>query len=95
MCLVDTGSAVTLVHFRLWKQGRAAKRGESLQPHLGGPVVTANGEPLTILGQSSSRIQIAGTEFTHTVLVTADIGQDCLLGADFLVAHGFVINMGA
>lgn len=49
--------------------------------------------PLTILGESKSRIQLAGGEFVHNILVTEDIRQDCLLGADFLVLHGVVLDL--
>ena len=36
---------------------------------------------------------LAGTDFTHNVLVSGNVTQDCLLGADFLAAHGFVIDL--
>ena len=53
LLLVDTGSAVTIIHRRLWEQGRgAAERARSkLQKATGGPIVAANGESLSILGQ--------------------------------------------
>ena len=53
----------------------------------------ANGDPLQILGQTQSHIHLAGTDFTHNVLVSGNVTQDCLLGADFLAAHGFVIDL--
>ena len=84
--LVDTGSAVTIVHRRVWERGK-------LRPVAGGPVVVANGEPLQILGQAESHIHLAGGDFTHNVLGTGDVSQDCLLGADFLASHGFVIDL--
>ena len=55
--------------------------------------MVANGEPLQILGQAESHIHLAGGDFTHNVLVTGDVSQDCLLGADFLASHGFVIDL--
>ena len=93
--LVDTGSAVTLVHQRVWERGEVARHGGVLQPPASGPVVTANGEPLTILGQTSSRIQVAGQDLPHNILVSSDVSQDCLLGADFLLAYGFVVDMAS
>ena len=89
--LVDTGSAVTIVHRRLWERGQGDVR--KLQQVSGGPVVVANGEPLHILGQTQSKIHLAGIEFAHNVLITGDVSQDCLLGADFLTSHGFVIDL--
>lgn len=39
LLLVDTGSAVTIIHRRLWEQGQAS----TLQKVDGGPIVAANG----------------------------------------------------
>lgn len=79
---------------QVWEQGEVARQGGVLQPSAG-PVVTANGEPLTILGQTGSHIQVAGQDLSHNVLVSSDVSQDCLLGADFLLAYGFVVNMAS
>ncbi len=54
--------------------------------------MVANGEPLKILGIAEVVIHVADTDFTHEVLVTDQVFQDCLLGADFLVPNGFVID---
>ena len=48
----------------------------------------ANGNPLQMLGQTQSHIHLA-----RNVLVSGNVTQDCLLGADFLAAHGFVIDL--
>jgi len=48
---------------------------------------------LQILGQTQSHIHLAGTDFTYNVLVSGNVTQDCLLGADVLAAHGFVIDL--
>ena len=86
--LVDTGSAVTIVHERAW-----CPLQQSLQK-VNRPVIAANGEPLSILGRTEIRIVIAGKEFLHQVLIARDITQECILGADFLITHGFVIDLG-
>ena len=83
--LVDTGSAVTIVHERAW-----CPLQQSLQK-VNRPVIAANGEPLSILGRTEIRIVIAGKEF---LLIARDITQECILGADFLISHGFVIDPG-
>ena len=57
--------------------------------------MVANGESLSILGQTTSRIQVAGEEYTHDVMVADDVSQDCLLGADFLASHEFVTDVGS
>ena len=88
--LVDTGSAVTLIHSRVWKK---------LQPKYGcleeAPrVVAANGLPLKILGQVLVDVRVASVHASHRVLVADDISHDCLLGVDFLGANNFTIEVG-
>lgn len=93
--LVDTDSAVTIVHQHLWERGRntGQRKFRKLQQITGSPVVTANGEPLSIIGQTRSKISLASKEFDHEILVSNDVSQDCLLGADFLSAHGFTLDI--
>lgn len=91
--LVDTGSAVTILHRRLWERGKAMGHSRKLHQLIGRPVVAANREPLSILGQSKSKISLGGEEFTQEVLIADDISQDCLLVADFLQTHGFTIDL--
>lgn len=91
LLLVDTGSAVTIIHRRLWEQGQAS----TLQKVDGGPIVAANGQSLFILGQVKSHLLLAGGEFIYDVLVADDVSQDCLLSADFLTAHGFIIDFNS
>ena len=95
--LIDTGAAVTLVHRRLWERGRTTSRRkvELCDSPSGGPIVAANGEPLRILGLARSSICLAGVEFAHDVFITEDVGPDCILGADFLISHGFVVDLKA
>ena len=86
--LVDTGSAITIIHERVWCPPQSGLR------KVNRPVLAANGGPLSILGQTEVRIVIAGKEFSHQVLIAGDITQECILGADFLTTHGFVIDLG-
>ena len=88
--LVDTGSAVTLIHSRVWKK---------LQPKYGcleeAPrVVAANGLHLKILGQVLVDVRVASVHASHRVLVAYDISHDCLLGVAFLGANNFTIEVG-
>ena len=91
LLLVDTNSTVTLVHKTLFEGSRGP--GGGLQEISGSPVVAANGQPLQILGVFRSSFNVAGTEFSHDALVTEDMSQDCLLGADFLLSHNFVVDL--
>ena len=58
----------------LWDgQGCGYETSELQQASSGGPIVVAKVEPL-------QRLEL----FTHNVLVTVDVSQDCLLGVDVL-----------
>ena len=86
--LVDTGSAVTLVHYRVLQK---AKRDFKLGL-VSEPVVSANGQPLDIKGKCELEIFLGGVTVVHPVLVAADVTQDCLLGIDFLGKHNCTID---
>ena len=88
--LVDTGSAVTILHKDLWEQ--SARSVSVALEATSSPVTVANGQPLHILGLGTVRICIADVEFVHQALIADDVSQSCLLGADFLVPHGAVID---
>ena len=75
-------------------RGAAGPR-STLQQAAGGPIVVANGESLSILGQTIGHIHVAGKEYTHVVLVADDVIQDCLFSASFLASHKFVIDLGS
>ena len=85
--LVDTGSAVTILHKDLWEQSA-----RSALEAISSPVTVANGQSLHILGLGTVRICIADVEFVHQAMIADDVSQSCLLGADFLVPHGAVID---
>ena len=89
--LVDTGAAVTIVHRRIWDRG---KRTATLENNTSS-VVTANGEPLKLLGKTKVVFSLAERELKHNILVTDSITQDCLLGSDFLTAHECVVDLKA
>ncbi|CAH3157892.1 unnamed protein product, partial [Porites lobata] len=74
--LVDTGSAVTLVHQRVLNRSPQNFR----LSVVGEPVVSANGQPLDIRGKCDLEICVDGVNVVHSVLVAADVTQDCLLG---------------
>ena len=89
--LVDTGSAVTLVHQRVLNR---SPQNFKLSV-VGEPVVSANGQPLDIRGKCDLEICVDGVNIVHSVLVAADVTQDCLLGIDFLGKHGCKIDFEA
>ena len=86
--LVDTGSAVTLVHQRVIDR---SPKNFKLRV-VGEPVVSGNGQPLDVRGKCDLEICVDGVNVVHSVLVAADVTQDCLLGVDFLDKHGCKID---
>ena len=88
--LVDAGSAMTILCKDLWEQ-RAISISSALEA-ISSPVTVANVQPLDTLGLGIVRICTADVEFVHQAMTADDVSQSCLLGADFLVLHGVVIN---
>ena len=89
--LVDTGSAVTLVHQRVLHRSPNKFK----LSVVGEPVASANGQPLDSRGKCELEICVDGVNVVHLVLVAADVTQDCLLGIDFLGKHGCKIDFEA
>ena len=89
--LVDTGSAVTLVHCHVLEKAKI----DFKLGMVSEPVVSANGQPLDIKGKCELEIFIflGGVSVVHPVLVAADVMQDCLLGIDFLGKHNCTIDL--
>ena len=88
--LVDTGSSVTLLHERVWKEAVQGRR--KLQPSAG-PVKAVNGENLPICGQAEVSFQVGEYVGVHKVLVVKEMIQECLLGTDFLEKGDCVIDV--
>ena len=89
--LLDTGSAVTLIHKRLLDRVDKGKRMSEAKER----VISANGQPLEILGTCQVRIRLGGINTYHNVLVANDITQDCLIGVDFLAKNNCLIDFEA
>ena len=89
--LVDTGSAVTIVGERVWKL--ACGNTYHIEEPPSSPIVTANGDPLVLLGRSEASLSIGGLDIRYPVLVARDLVQECILGADFLECFKCVVNI--
>ena len=88
--LVDTGSAVTLVREDVWVEAKSGGACQLEAPvHM---VVAANGGKLNITGQCTVQIAVGPLSKDHVVLVAKNLHQECLLGADFLMRHGCVLD---
>ena len=55
-------------------------------------VVTADGSALTLVGQANVLVSVGGSVRRHCVLVAQSLTQECILGADFLVANDCSID---
>ena len=87
--LVDTGSAVTLVHCCVLEKAKI----DFKLGMVSEPVVSANGQPIDIKGKCELEIFLCGVSVVHPVLMAADVAQDCLLGIDFLGKHNCTIDL--
>lgn len=52
---------------------------------------TATGEAVPVLGEVNRKVQLGDLEFRHDFLV-ANITDECIIGMDFLKAHGFSLD---
>ena len=80
---------MTLVHKNVLNRGA---RGRLETEKANERVVSANGQPLEILGTCRLRIRLGGIHAVESVLVHSDITQECLVGVDLLSKHGCVID---
>ena len=51
------------------------------------------GEELSLLGQTQVTITLGEFNAVHLALIVKELTQECLLGADFLVDQGCVVNL--
>ena len=91
--LVDTGSGVTLVGEKVWKELGSSPNGSAPLEEPARAVVVANGETLDVVGQVELLIELGGLAKKHMVLVARQLTHDCLLGADFLCQHNCIIDL--
>ena len=84
--VVDTGSAITIVHRRIYDQ-------ISARPQLQRCDVTAKTatqQPLRLLGRCAVHFVIDNVSYPLSVFVSDEIGPiDCLLGMDFFAQYPF------
>ena len=90
--VVDTGSAITIVHRRIYDQ---MGTGPQLQP-CDVTAKTVTQQPLHLLGRCSVQFTIDGVSYPLSVFVSDEIGPiDCLLGMDFFAHYPFIIDLSS
>ena len=90
--LLDSGAAVSVVRqdvlSHCWR--------EHIQELTGAPAtVAADGRPLEVCGKVMIPVSVGQFKTDHEFIVVEHLSVECLLGADFLVKHGAVINCRA
>ena len=90
--LVDSGSAVSILHQDVWRECTATTTESQLDIAVP-PVVAANGGALNILGHTSLVVEVAGLKAEFSFLVAEKLTQECILGADFLHQHKCIIDL--
>ena len=88
--LIDSRASVSAVHTTLVPESCVKE-----QPVLQGATMSANGTHLDVVCQATLLVTLENFQVQQQFIVVKDLSVDCLLGADFLVAHEVVIDCGA
>lgn len=83
---LDTGASRTIVNPNLVKTATGHKR------RINCRLLTASGQPIPVLGETSVTMYVGGSSYSHNVIV-AEIVDDCILGLDFMKKHNCKINV--
>lgn len=91
VAMVDTGSTLSLIQESCWRQ---LCRKESYDPSVGQLFMLANGQRQTAIGKVNWQCEIQGrrVDLTLFILKDTDLTVPILLGMDFLLATGIVLN---
>ena len=88
--LIDSGTSVSAIHTALVPESCIRE-----QPVLQGATMSANEIPLNVVGQTTLLVALEDFQVQQQFIAVKDLFMDCLLGADFLVAHKVIIHFGA
>ena len=55
--------------------------------------MVANGETLDLLAQTTVSLQVAGVKANYPCLVTSELSQECIIGANFLLENKCIIDL--
>ena len=86
--LLDSGAAVSVIHYKILDSHYQ----QQITPANVKAAVTANGGLLEVLGQITLPIGIGHFNSTHLFTVVRNLTVECILGADYLIQHGAVID---
>ena len=86
--LLDSGAAVSVVRYGALED---RYRQQMTSPNTP-TAIAANGAPLELVGQTTIPISIGKFNTSHLFTVALNVTVDCILGIDFLMQHGAVID---
>ena len=80
--LVDTGSSISILHHSVWDRNLSLK--SSPLDKMEFSAVTANGQPLDVIGSLRASVMVGALDVHHTFYIAGDINSDGILGLDLL-----------
>ena len=92
--LLDMGSAVTLIRRDIWE--RVEEKGiQALVPSKEQLLVSVDGSPLDILGQTEVMLQIGSKKLSTKVVVVSELTTEAILGIDVLNQYKATIDLSS
>lgn len=82
--LLDTGATVSVLSERAWEKSRCVLK---LKP-VEGTLTTANGNELTVLGETEARFRIGSIDCSCPVMIERGLSHDCIVGSNFFQHYG-------
>ena len=89
--LVDTGSSISVLHHSIWDNSPSLKLASLNKMEFS--VVTANGQPLDVMGSIVANVTAGALEMQHKFYIAGDINGDGILGLDLLSSLGASVNL--
>ena len=84
--MIDSGSSISLVRGNLTTNHTLNTTPQGLQ------LVSAAGEPISLLGQITLPIQLGDIKTDHPFVVVQSLITPVILGIDFMQKHGLVLD---
>jgi hypothetical protein len=89
--LVDTGSSISILHHSVWDRNLSLK--SSSLDKMEFSAVTANGQPLDVMGSLRASVMVGALDIQHTFYIAGDINSDGILGLDLLSSLEALVNL--
>lgn len=88
--LIDTGATVSLISKRIMHD---AKIQHTLEPWTEGPIRTANGQPLEIIGIATVNLVVGQANITYKAIAVETLARGVILGKNILELVGATLNL--